>query len=340
MNSTVSRSDAPQLSTDVGPVPSAFELQGIRKCYGAVTALDGITLRAEEGSVFGLLGPNGSGKSTIVKVLSTLTIPDDGRATVKGIDVVRRPAKVRELIGLAGQYAAVDEFQTGYENVYMTARLYGIGRLEARHRTTQLLEELGLAEAARREVSTYSGGMRRRLDLGASLVGRPQVLFLDEPTTGLDPKTRNDCWSMIRRLVKEGTSVLLTTQYLEEADELADRIAVIDRGKVVAEGTSDELKTALGGDVIEFGLTNAADAIQAVALTTPFAKAAPSLNTSTQTVTVPVGGGSEDLMRIVQALNEAHIHVRDLALRRPSLDDVFLSLTGAVVADRRMGSVA
>jgi ABC-2 type transport system ATP-binding protein len=338
MTSIMDASEAPQSGTDKEPGPSAFELQGIRKCYGAVTALDGITLRAEEGRVFGLLGPNGSGKSTIVKVLSTLTTPSGGRATVKGLDVVRQPARVRELIGLAGQYAAVDEFQTGYENVYMTARLYGIGRLEARRRTAELLEELGLSEAAGREVSTYSGGMRRRLDLGASLVGRPQVLFLDEPTTGLDPKTRNDCWAMIRKLVTEGTSILLTTQYLEEADELADRIAVIDRGKVVAEGTSDELKTALGGDVIEFGLTSAADAVQAVALTTPFAKNAPSLDTSTQTVTVPVGSGSEDLMRVVQALNDAHIHVRDLALRRPSLDDVFLSLTGAVAADNPLGS--
>ena len=319
---------------------NAFELLDIRKHYGKVTALDGVTLRAEEGRVFGLLGPNGSGKSTIVKVLSTLTLPDGGTAAVKGLDVVRHPARVRELIGLAGQYAAVDEFQTGYENVYMTALLYGIGRREARLRTMELLEQLGLSEDAGREVSTYSGGMRRRLDLGASLVGRPQVLFLDEPTTGLDPKTRNDCWAIIRGLVREGTSILLTTQYLEEADELADKIAVIDRGKVVAEGTSDELKTALGGDVIEFGLTNSADAAKAVELTTPFATSPPSLDVPTQTVTVPVSGGSEDLMRIVLSLNDAHIHVRDLALRRPSLDDVFLSLTGAVVADPPLAGVA
>ena len=306
----------------------AFEIHELVKHFGKVKALNGVTLEADEGKIFGLLGPNGAGKTTIIRIISTLLTFDSGTAKVHGIDVAKDPEKVRETIGLAGQYAAVDEFQTGYENVYMTGLLYGLKRREAKRRSNELLQRLDLADAADRPVRTYSGGMRRRLDLGASLVGQPKILFLDEPTTGLDPKSRIDIWKIVRELVTEGTSILLTTQYLEEADELADMIAVINEGKVIARGTSDQLKARLGGDIIEFTLNKAADAKPAWTAIKRFAKQTPSFDKDTLEMRVPVVDGSKHLMAIVQALNDAKLTVTALSLHRPSLDDVFLTLTG------------
>lgn len=301
------------------------------KSFGKLVAVNDVTLNAPENKIYGLLGPNGAGKTTIIKVLSTLFLPDGGSANVLGFDVQHEPEKVRETIGLAGQYAAVDEFQTGYENIYMTGRLYGLKRAEAKKRTHELLERLELDEAANRTVKTYSGGMRRRLDVGASLVGRPKVLFLDEPTTGLDPKSRLGIWQIIRELVQAGTSILLTTQYLEEADELADQIAIISKGKVIAEGTSDQLKTRLGGEIVEFELENASDQTKAMELAHRFSKTAPSFDTATLKLAIPVAHGAKSLVGIAGALNEMNLKISTLSLHRPSLDDVFLSLTGEKV---------
>lgn len=311
----------------------SFSVRNLYKHYGNVKALDGVTLSAERGKIFGLLGPNGAGKTTLVRILSTLIRPDKGNANVLGIDVVDEPEKVRELIGLAGQFAAVDEYLTGRENISMVGQLYHLPPQEIRQRTVQLLEALKLTDAADRIVKTYSGGMRRRLDLGASLVGRPQILFLDEPTTGLDPATRLDLWKIIRRLVAEGTSILLTTQYLEEADELADRIAVIDRGKVIAEGTSNQLKARLGGDVVEFELRHTRDKDKALAAVRPLAKKSPIVNEDERTIIVPVSDGSKSLLAIVRSLDNAKVEPEALALHRPSLDDVFLALTGAKASE-------
>ena len=306
----------------------AFQIQSLVRHFGDVKALNGVTLEAEQGKVFGLLGPNGAGKTTIVRILSTLLLPDKGTVRVHGLDVVKQSDQVREVIGLAGQYAAVDEFQTGYENVYMTGLLYGLRRQEAKERTWQLLERLNLTDAAKRPVRTYSGGMRRRLDLGASLVGHPKILFLDEPTTGLDPQSRLGIWEIVRELIAEGTSILLTTQYLEEADELADSLAVINRGKVIASGTSDSLKAEMGGDVVEFELARSQDQAQALAAVAKIARQPATFEEVSLRVTVPVKNGAESLMRIVQALNEARLEVVALSLHRPTLDDVFLALTG------------
>ena len=312
---------------------TAFEIKDLVKRFGNLNALSGITLSSDEGKIFGLLGPNGAGKTTIIRILSTLLRPTSGMAKVHGIDVIQEPEKVRRVIGLAGQYAALDEFQTGYENVFMTARLYGLNRAEAKKRTLALLERLELTESAHRPVRTYSGGMRRRLDLGASLVGEPKILFLDEPTTGLDPKSRLDIWSMVRELVNTGTSILLTTQYLEEADEFADQIAIIDEGSVIAQGTSNELKAQLGGDIIEFRLTSANDQAAALSAISRFAKQPPTFNSTTLQVHVPIKNGSESLVNIVSALKTADIKITALSLHQPSLDDVFLSLTGHVARD-------
>jgi ABC-2 type transport system ATP-binding protein len=309
-------------------LPKAFEVKELVKHFGEVEALNGVSLAAEEGKVFGLLGPNGAGKTTIVRILSTLLDPTSGTAEVLGQDVVKHPEAVRRLIGLAGQFAALDDFQTGFENIYMTGLLYGLNRAEANRRTNQLLERLDLADAASRQVGTYSGGMRRRLDLGASLVGEPKVLFLDEPTTGLDPKTRMDLWGIIRDLVEAGTSILLTTQYLEEADELANMIAVVNEGKVIAQGTSDELKARLGGEVIEFHLEKTGDKAKALELAKRFAKGALKFDDDTNEMRIPVKDGSKNLMALVQELNNHSIAVDALSLHRPSLDDVFLALTG------------
>lgn len=307
----------------------AFEIENLYKYFGDVHALDGVSLAANEGTIFGLLGPNGAGKTTIVRVLSTLLEPDKGIVKVHGINVMDNPNKVRETIGLAGQFAAVDEYLTGYENVFMVGRLYGLSKKEAKKRSNALLQRLDLTDAANRAVKTYSGGMRRRLDLGASLIGEPKILFLDEPTTGLDPATRLDLWEIIRGLVKDGTSILLTTQYLEEADELCDKIAVVNKGKVIAEGTSDSLKAKLGGDIIEFQLDDAKDEDKAREAVTKLAKSKPIFDELTHQFSVPVKDGSKGLMTIVQALNDAKISVSSLSLHRPSLDDVFLSLTGS-----------
>jgi len=308
----------------------AIEVIDLVKNFGSVRALSGITLSSDEGKILGILGPNGAGKTTIIRVLSTLLMPDSGMAKVQGWNVAEQPQKIRETIGLAGQYAALDEFQTGYENIFMTGRLYGLDRTEAKKRTEALLKKLDLGNAAKRPVSTYSGGMRRRLDLGACLIGRPSVLFLDEPTTGLDPRSRLDIWNIIRELAKQGTSILLTTQYLEEADQLADKIVVIGEGKVIAEGTSSELKARLSSDIIEFRLVNSVDRLAALRAVAPFAKQAPTYDETTLQIRVPVRDGSTGLMDIVGALNDARLKVTALSLRQPSLDDVFLSLMGKI----------
>ncbi len=306
----------------------AFEVTDVAKHFGEVKALDGVTLHAEEGKIFGLLGPNGAGKTTLVRMLSTLSNPDSGVAKVLGVDVVQNPGKVRNLIGLAGQFAAVDEFQTGRENISMVGSLYHLPKAQVKKRTNEILEQFGLTEAANRTVKTYSGGMRRRLDLGASLIAHPKVLFLDEPTTGLDPRTRLDLWATIRQLVKEGTSILLTTQYLEEADELADKIAVIDHGKVIAEGTSDQLKSRMGGDLIEFTLANPTNNAKALAAVAKISNKPATFDDATLTITVPVKNGSKALTEVVRALDNVKVKPISLSLHRPSLDDVFLELTG------------
>lgn len=307
----------------------AFEVKDVAKYFGDVKALDGVSLDADQGKIFGLLGPNGAGKTTLVNMLATLSGPTKGSLKVLGIDVVEQPKKVRETIGLAGQFAAIDEYLTGEENLYMIGRLYHLSAKEAKKRAKDILEDLKLTEAAGRLAKTYSGGMRRRLDLGASLVGRPKILFLDEPTTGLDPRTRLDLWATIRELVKQGTSILLTTQYLEEADELADKIAVIDRGKLIAEGTSSQLKAKLGGDVIEFEIEPKHKDMALKAVTGITSKK-PTYDEDTRKVTVPAGSdGSRKLTEVVRKLDRAGIAPHTLSLHQPSLDDVFLTLTGS-----------
>ena len=297
---------------------------------GKVRALDNLSLDVEEGTVLGVLGPNGAGKTTTVRILSTLLRPDSGRATVGGIDVIKYPEKVREVIGLSGQYAAVDETLTGYDNLLMFGQLYHLGRANAIKRANELLERFDLTEAAKRPIKTYSGGMRRRLDLAASLIVKPKVLFLDEPTTGLDPRGRQDMWGVIQELVPGGFTLLLTTQYLEEADQLADEIAVIDRGTVIARGTSDALKRQVGGERLE--ITVNADDVQ-VCEEIVRRVSAGATHTDLRTISAPVTTGSLALMEALRALDEAKIHPLDIGLKRPSLDDVFLSLTGHVAEE-------
>ena len=300
----------------------------LRKAYGPVQALSGIDLAVPEGSILGLLGPNGAGKTTAVRILATLLAPDGGHASVAGHDVVQEPDAVRSLIGLTGQYAAVDENLTGRENLELVGRLLHLDRGEARARGEELLREFDLVESAGRPVRTYSGGMRRRLDLAASLVGHPAVLFLDEPTTGLDPRSRVALWDVIGRLAADGTTILLTTQYLEEADRLADRIAVIDGGQVIAEGTSAELKDRLGEDVVELRIVDAARGPEAAALLRPLAAIEPRLDPEHGRISVPVHHGAGTLAEIVRRIDGAGLEVAELSLHRPSLDDVFLTLTG------------
>ncbi|MEY4469630.1 MAG: hypothetical protein RLZZ87_954 [Actinomycetota bacterium] len=294
---------------------------------GTVRALDSLNLDVEEGTVLGVLGPNGAGKTTTVRILSTLLRPDSGRATVAGIDVIKNPEKVREVIGLSGQYAAVDEILTGYDNLVMFGQLYHLGKKNSVIRANELLERFGLTEAATRPIKTYSGGMRRRLDLAASLIVKPKVLFLDEPTTGLDPRGRQDMWGVIEDLVKEGVTLLLTTQYLEEADQLADEIAVIDTGKVIARGTSDALKKQVGGERLEV-VVESQHVARTLEIVTAVAGIKPSFDEGIRQISAPVSTGSKALLDVLKSLDEAGIHPLDIGLKRPSLDDVFLSLTG------------
>jgi ABC-2 type transport system ATP-binding protein len=311
----------------------AFEAKNVSITFGGeVKALSNVSLSADQGKVLALLGPNGAGKTTLVRMLSTLLEPDEGSLKVLDMDVLSQADDVRKIIGLAGQYAAVDEFLTGRENLHMVGKLYHLSTKEAKERTQKILEEFNLTDAADRPVKTYSGGMRRRLDLGASLVGNPKILFLDEPTTGLDPRTRLELWSVIRGLVKSGTSILLTTQYLEEADELADKIAVIDHGKVIAEGTSQQLKSKLGGDVVEVQFAKESQLKKAVEAVSAISSKKP--NVEDLTLTVPVKDGSKGLLEIVRALDSAKISLQSIALHQPSLDDVFLTLTGERAKDQ------
>ena len=294
---------------------------------GKVRALDHLDLDVEEGTVLGVLGPNGAGKTTTVRILATLLRPDSGSATVAGIDVIKEPDKVRELIGLSGQYAAVDEILTGYDNLLMFGQLYHLGKKNAVKRADELLERFGLTDAAKRPIKTYSGGMRRRLDLAASLIVKPKVLFLDEPTTGLDPRGRQDMWGVIEELVKGGVTLLLTTQYLEEADQLADEIAVIDTGKVIARGTSDNLKRQVGGERLEV-VVETPNIAKTLEIVTQVSGLKPTLDEGLRQISAPVSTGSKALFDVLKALDEAGIHALDVGLKRPSLDDVFLSLTG------------
>jgi ABC-2 type transport system ATP-binding protein len=294
---------------------------------GKVRALDKLNLDVEEGSVLGVLGPNGAGKTTAVRVLSTLLRPDSGKATVAGIDVIKNPEKVREVIGLSGQYAAVDEILTGYDNLVMFGQLYHLGKKNSIARANELLERFRLTDAAKRPIKTYSGGMRRRLDLAASLIVKPKVLFLDEPTTGLDPRGRQDMWGVIEELVKGGVTLLLTTQYLEEADQLADEIAVIDTGKVIARGTSDALKKQVGGERLEV-VVEAQHIQKTMEIVSKISGINPSLDEGLRQISAPVSTGSKALFDVLKALDESGIHALDVGLKRPSLDDVFLSLTG------------
>ncbi|GAA2440428.1 daunorubicin resistance protein DrrA family ABC transporter ATP-binding protein [Actinomadura vinacea] len=312
---------------------SAVVVEGVRKRFGATVALDGFDLAVREGTVCGLLGPNGAGKTTAVRILSTLLRADGGRARVAGHDVAREPAEVRRRIGLAGQHPAVDEILTGRENLEMWGRLYHLDARTARRRADELLERFGLTEAARRRVKHYSGGMRRRLDLAASFILSPRVLFLDEPTTGLDPRNRNEVWQSVRALVEGGTTVLLTTQYLEEADRLAHQIAVIDSGRVIADDTPARLKAQTGGDRIDLVLHEPETLARAAEVVARVTAAEPRVDRDARRVDAPVRDGVEALTEIMSTLAGDGVAVEDVALRRPTLDEVFLRLTGHRAAE-------
>lgn len=315
----------------------AVSAENLVKTYdnGRVRALDGLSLDVDEGTVLGVLGPNGAGKTTTVRVLTTLLKPDSGSAKVAGIDVLKDPDEVRKIIGLSGQYAAVDETLTGWDNLIMFGRLYHLSNKQAQQRTTELLEQFSLTERAKSPIRTYSGGMRRRLDLAASLVVKPKVLFLDEPTTGLDPRGRQDMWGVIDELVKGGVTLLLTTQYLEEADQLADEIAVIDHGKVIARGTSDSLKKQVGGERLEIIVENQ-HLSAAREIVAKVSSSALAVDEGMRRVSAPVTTGSKALIEAAKLLDDQGIHPLDIGLKRPSLDDVFLSLTGHVAEEEKI----
>ncbi|MCZ4079407.1 ATP-binding cassette domain-containing protein [Rhodococcus sp. H36-A4] len=307
---------------------NAVEVENLVLEYGKNVALNGITFSVPEGTVLGVLGPNGAGKTTAVRILATLLKATSGTAKVFGLDVAKQAGEVRSTIGLTGQFAAVDEYLTGYENLEMVGRLFGLKKVEARSRADNLLERFDLLDARDRTAKQYSGGMRRRLDIAASLIGRPRVLFLDEPTTGLDPRSRIGMWDFISDLVKDGTTILLTTQYLEEADRLADKIIVLDKGAIIAEGTADQLKAQVGGERLEFVLTDPDDRAHAQELLAPIGVDEPQWDAQARRIVMSVDGGADDLTTALVKLREAGISVVDVGLRRPNLDDVFLSLTG------------
>jgi ABC-2 type transport system ATP-binding protein len=314
-------------------MPGAIYAEGLVKTFGEVRALDGVDIDVPEGTVLGLLGPNGAGKTTTVRVLTTLIQPDSGRAEVAGIDVLKNPNQVRRSIGLSGQFAAVDEYLTGLENLQMVGQLYQLSAKDAKRRASELLERFNLADAADRTAKTYSGGMRRRLDLAAALVVSPPVMFMDEPTTGLDPRNRQALWDVIQELVAGGTTLLLTTQYLEEADHLAHSIAVVDHGRIIARGTSDELKDATGGDVVEVVVHDRAQLPFAREVLGRLGDGETKLEEHTRRLTVPVEGGAKLLAEVIRELDAGGVEIDDIGLRRPTLDDVFLALTGRRSAD-------
>jgi len=309
-------------------VPPIIEAHGLTKRFKKTQALDGLDLVAQRGQVTAVLGPNGAGKTTFIRMVATLLLPDDGTLSVAGIDALAEPAKVRRAIGLAGQTAAVEGAMSGRENLELIGRLFGHDARQAKASAQVVLERLGLTDAGDRLVRTYSGGMRRKLDLGASLVGAPELLLLDEPTTGLDPRSRNEVWDIIRDLVTWGTDVLLTTQYLDEADNLASHIAIIDRGKLIAEGTSDQLKSLGGIDVVQVHVTDPADLDRVVAALAPLGAEPPRVDVPTRSVAIPVAEGSAQLLEAVRILDTLGVQVADVGLRRATLDEVFLKLTG------------
>ncbi|MFE4872114.1 MULTISPECIES: ATP-binding cassette domain-containing protein [unclassified Streptomyces] len=316
-------------------MPGAIYAEGLVKTFGDVTALDGVDLDVPEGTVLGLLGPNGAGKTTTVRVLTTLLQPDRGKAVVAGIDVLKHPNEVRRSIGLSGQFAAVDEYLTGRENLQMVGRLYQMNGKAAKARAGELLDRFNLADAADRPAKTYSGGMRRRLDLAAALVVSPPVMFMDEPTTGLDPRNRQQLWEVIQELVAGGTTLLLTTQYLEEADRLAHDICVVDHGKVIARGSSDQLKARTGGERVEVVVHQGDQITPAREVLAGFGKGVVKVEEHTRRLTVPVTGGAKLLAEVIRELDTRGVEIDDIGLRRPTLDDVFISLTGHAAEDAK-----